>query len=150
MANGVVQNLSRNVQENAPEIGGGMVGVGVPVALREFMDVSQGPLLTGQGDIVARLTRPSVAYGLGAGAVTGALWFMDVGPDMANDFFLAHTATAVPTGIASAILPKEASSAAGSSPSASRARRTRQPAVSDGGSEFAPAGGREGAMPEAE
>lgn len=136
----VTQNVTRSLQDNAPEIAGGMVGVGVPVALREFADVEVGSLVTGQGPMVARLTRPSVVYGIGGGALTGLLWAMDVGPRMLEDFYLAHTITGVTTGVASAAIPKQATTTTtGTQPAAGRTGRQR--ATADGGGEFAPADG---------
>lgn len=142
-----VQNtVMRNLQANAPEIGGGMVGVGAPVALREFVDVQQGPLVTGQGDLVARATTPSVLYGLGGGALSGLLWWAGVGPNWLEDLYLAHTVTAIPTGIASAVLPKGSGGGGGGSAAGVRRTQTRR-VTADGGSEFdqtgefSPAGG---------
>lgn len=135
----VTTNVTRSLRRNAPEIAGGMVGVGAPVALREFADVEVGPLVTGQGDIAARLTRPSVLWGLGVGSVTGLLWWMDAGPSMLEDFYLAHTITGVTTGIVSAAVPKQAAGAGGSAQAASR--RSRPRVTADGGDEFSPAGG---------
>lgn len=146
MANGFASNVGRNIQRNAPEIGGGMVGVGAPVALREFADVQQGPIVGDQGEMVARLTTPSVAYGLGAGTLTGILWAAGVGPNWLEDLYMAHTITAIPTGIASAVLPKEGGGGGGGG---SAATVRRAPAVADGGDEFAPADGASDEMQDA-
>lgn len=147
----VTSNLSRSVSENAPEIGGGVVGVGVPVTLRETLDMQDGQpfALVGEpGSIEHRLTRPSVAYGLGAGSLTGLLWMMGVGPRALEDFYLAHTLTAVSAGTISALMPKGGGNG-GSTATATRGTgggtATRQTTAQQDG-EFAPAGGRSGEM----
>lgn len=134
----VTTNVTRRLQDNAPEIAGGMVGVGAPVTLREFADEEVGPLLTGRGDLAARLTRPSVLWGLGAGTVTGVLWWMGVGPDMLEDFYLAHTLTGIPTGIASAAVPKQTGGGGGGGgDTQAAATRTGRTAMrTDGNDEF--------------
>lgn len=141
----VTSNVARNLSVAAPEIAGGMVGVGAPIALREFVDVQQGPLVTGQGSMVERITMPSVVWGVGAGTVTGLLWWMDVGPDFLQDLYLAHTITGIPTGIASAALPKEASGGGGAAASRSTVRRSSSgrtaARATDGGSDFDDSGG---------
>lgn len=142
----VTQNISRSIQRNGPEIGGGVVGVGAPVALREFADVRNGEevsLIDGQGEILSRLTRPSVAWGLGAGGLTGLLWAMDVGPRWLQDFYLTHAITGIPTGVGSALMPVEAGSTSTSAMSRLQSMMGNGQATQDGGSdgEFAPAGG---------
>lgn len=96
-------NLGRSVRRNAPEIAGGAVGVGLPVALRETIDAN-GPLLSGRGQAVDTLTTPSVAWGVGVGALTGLGYLADVGPETLRDFMLVHAITGIPTGLGSAAL----------------------------------------------
>lgn len=101
------------VNENLDSIAGGTVGVGAPVVLRETADVRGGEpisLLGAPGSALARATRPSVAWGVGVGSLTGALWWMDVGGKALQDFYLAHTVTGIPTGLASALMPKQVGS----------------------------------------
>lgn len=142
----VSQAMGFDVQENLPQIGGGIVGVGAPAALRETADVQVGPLVGDPGSTLARVSRPSVAWGLGVGGLTGALWAMDVGPDELHDFYLAHSLTAIPTGAISALLPKQAptAQARGSSPITSQ-RSIRESRPGSNGStngEFGPSGGQ--------
>lgn len=147
----VSQRAGFNIGENAPTIGGGVVGVGAPALLRETMDVQNGQevsLVGDPGSTLARLSRPSAAWGLGVGAVTGALWSMNVGPSWFQDFALAHAIAAIPTGAVSALLPKQAASAQATAQARSqRALREPRPApapsmpASQNG-EFGPAGGR--------
>lgn len=143
----VAQNLGRTVSRNAPEIGGGIVGVGVPVLLRETVDVRDGQAFSLAGDpgsMLAKLTRPSVAYGVGAGGLTGALYLAGIGPKMLHDFYLTHSITGVATGIGSALVPKEAAPGGGGSGATARAR-TLTESTKTGGSgngEFSPSGGR--------
>lgn len=108
--------MRRNIDRTLPAIGGGGLGVAAPAALREFADVQDGQqfsLLGQPGSTIGRLTRPSVAWGLGMGSLTGLLWWADAGPSMLEDFYLAHTVTAIPAGAASAALPVEAPSSGG-------------------------------------
>lgn len=123
----VNQNLGMTVRENVPEIAGGAVGIGLPVTLRETVDVRNGQavsLLGEPGSLLARLTSPSVSWGLGAGALTGALWWADVGGDTLKDFYMAHTVTAIPSGAVSALMPKEASGGGGSGQTRSLTRQS--------------------------
>lgn len=139
------QNIGRQVERNLPLVGGGAVGVGAPAILREFADVQNGQpfsLLGEPGSTLFRLTRPSVAWGLGAGAATGLLWMLSAGPDALEDFYMAHTITALPSGALSAALPVEASgNGGGGQQQSGMPRRVRESrATSDG--EFEPSGGR--------
>lgn len=143
----VAQNVSRAVQQNAPDIGGGVVGVGAPVALREFADVQNGKEVSLLGDEpdspLSRATRPSVIWGVGAGMLSGLLWALDVGPSSFRDFYLTHTLTGIPTGVASALLPKTAAETSGSSQATpQRPLNEARPSRSRGISEFAPADGQ--------
>lgn len=109
MAVGMNRRMLRRKLPNAPQTVGGAVGVGAPVVLRETADVRDGQAVTLLGEpssALGRLTSPSAAWGLGVGALTGALWWMDAGGQALQDFYLAHTATGIPTGVASALLPK--------------------------------------------
>lgn len=128
----VVQRLS----DNAPEIGGGITGVGGTVALREFMD-QNGPLIGQAGTTTGRLGLPSVLYGLGTGTLAGLGWWM-TGRGTLNDFLLAHSVTAIPSGAVSAAMPVTSGTTAGAGArrrTRTRTRsRTRQRAVQDGGS----------------
>lgn len=142
----MAQGVGRNLQENIPELGGGVVGVGVPIALRERVDLETGPLVGDPGTIPARLSTPSVAWGLGMGSVTGALWLLEVGPEWVQDFSLAHAATGIPTGIGSALLPKAASDDDGGGGSA-QTRLGRSTSPSGAAGEFDAA---DGASPEAQ
>lgn len=141
----VTSNLGFNVRQNLPQIGGGVVGVAGPAALRETADVQMGPLVGSQGSTLARVSHPSVVWGVGAGAATGALWALDVGPSHLQDFYLAHSITAIPTGLLSALLPK--GSAGGGGDPASQITGGIQRAMTDaspsgnGTGEFADAGG---------
>lgn len=138
--------IQQTVARNAPEIGGGVVGVGVPVALRETLDVRDGQVnnLLGEPDgILGRISRPSSAWGIGVGSLTGALWAMDVGPQWLHDFYLTHSITGIPTGIASAAMPRsvDGGSGGGSGATVSRSRRmTRQSSDGETG-DFDPADG---------
>jgi len=145
----------QRIRENGPMLGGAGVGVGAPVALREFADVQDGQemsLLGSPGSLEARLTRPSVLWGLGAGTVTGALWFMDVGPSWLQEFALGHALSGVPAGAVSAAFPVSAGSGSGSGSSSPSGRTPHPvpPAVGSGnsnnGSDFDPAGGQIGEM----
>lgn len=143
----ITQNLGRNVQDNLPTVGGGAIGVGATAAIREFADVQDGQPFSLVGDdptsTIGRLTRPSVAYGLGAGALSGILYLGGLGPNSLEDFYLAHTLTALPSGAISAALPKEATDG-GSTASPQRPMRDtarQRQARQNGGSEFDPTGG---------
>lgn len=141
------QNIGRNIESNLPTVGGGAVGVAAPAALREFADLQDGQPFSLVGDpssAVGRLTRPSVAYGLGMGALSGLLYLGGIGPDTLEEFYLAHSLTALPAGAVSAALPKEASGASGA---AARQRAMRETSTSQSGpsrngqGEFSPSGG---------
>lgn len=122
--------MQRNVGRNLPSIGGGAVGIAAPATLREFADVQDGQeftLLGDPGTTVGRLTRPSVAWGLGAGALTGVLYWMGAGPSALEDFYLAHTVTAIPTGLVSAALPREAPGGSGGGSTATPVAGRRTP-----------------------
>lgn len=140
--------LGRNIQRNLPMIGGAGVGVGAPATLREFVDVQDGQpfsIVGEPGSTLGRLSRPSVAWGLGAGTATGLLWWLTDDMNPLNDFLFAHTVAAIPTGAASAALPKEGSGGGGGgSGQAARSQRViREPRSgspsADG--EFAASGG---------
>jgi len=143
----IQQNIGRDLTRNLPMVGGGALGVGMPFGLREFADVQDGEafsLLGNPGSTLHKLTRPSVAYGLGMGALTGALYLVSAGPDSLEDFYLAHSATAIPSGIASAVLPVEAPGG-GSGQTAGMGRSRSSPSrsqQSQSASEFSPNGGR--------
>lgn len=106
----VAENLARAIPRTGPEIGGSAVGIGLPVALRETVDVDGGEPVSLIGDpnsLVGKWTRPSVAWGVGVGGLTGLLWWLNMGGDEAlQDFYFAHTVTAVPTGLGSLLFPK--------------------------------------------
>lgn len=146
MAVGTV-NLMRSARRNAPEIGGGVVGVGAPVALRELADVRDGrevSIIGEPGSLMARLTRPSVAWGLGAGSITGALWMLGAGPRWLQDFYLTHTLTGIPSGAVSALVPRESPTGGGAG-AESRLMGDQRPGSRGsrgGGSDFDPAGGQ--------
>lgn len=132
-----------DVQKNLPQIGGGVVGVGVPVALRETMDTEVGPLVGEPGSMLARVSRPSSAWGLGAGGLTGLLYALGVGPDSLQDFYLAHSLTAIPTGAASAFLPKGTGGTTAGTSSRTRQRMTQESVGGNSANgEFGPSGGR--------
>lgn len=140
----VTQNLGRNVQQNLPAVGGGAVGIGGVAGLREFADLQNGQpfsLVGEPGSTVGRLTRPSVAFGLGAGALTGLLYLGGLGPNALEDFYLGHTLTAIPSGAVSAALPKEATSTSNGSTAAARRQRAMADTNRSNG-EFSPSGGR--------
>lgn len=138
-----VRNPGRTVRNNLPEIAGGSVGIGAPLALRETVDVRAGqpmPLLGEPGSMLARWTRPSVAWGVGVGSLTGLLWWRDVGGRAFQDFSLAHAVTGIPTGVGSALLPKQTAAASGEEQRfLSDVRGMVSGSANDG--EFAPAGG---------
>lgn len=141
--------MRRNVQDNLPIVGGGGVGVAAPAALREFADVQNGQPFSIIGDdptsVVGRLSRPSVAYGLVGGTLSGLLWMADVGPSALQEFYIGHTLTALPAGAASAALPVEGSGGGGeTAQQQSQAQRMRRRSRSAPGSngEFAAADGR--------
>lgn len=134
------------LRDNSSELAGGVVGVGAPVALRETVDVRGGQefsLVGEQGSMLARLTRPSVAWGLGVGGVTGLLWLMDMGGRPLKDFYLTHSLTAIPAGAASALMPREASGGGGTGTARTRIDRATSNGETGGGGrgEFAPADG---------
>lgn len=143
----VVTSFMRNNSDAVPMVGGGIVGVGGPLALREVADEQFGPLAGVPGSILARLTTPSVLWGLGTGAATGALWALDVGPDALQKFYLTHSATSIPTAVASAAFPKAGGS--GGDAQAQRQRTLAETRPSSGSSpsangsrdEFAASGG---------
>lgn len=126
-----------------PEVGGGVSGVGGVVALRETVDVlgGQQTTLVGEpGTTLGRLSRPSVAWGLGGGSL-GALWWgldamtgVDMIPDLAADFGLWWGLTGIPAGLASALMPKQPTTSGGSTAAASASRRPLREATTDGGS----------------
>lgn len=145
------RRIRRDIQSNLPLVGGGAVGVGGPATLREFADIQDGQpfsLIGDPGTTVGRLTRPSVAYGLGAGALTGVLYLGGLGPGALEDFYLAHTLTALPAGAASAALPKEAQNGGGgggggnTQAASQRMVRERRQVRADGQGEFGPSGGQ--------
>lgn len=94
---------------------GGVLGVGGTVALREMFD-QDGGLMGDQGTLLDRVTRPSVIYGVGSGAVAGALWYLDdsrmmnttLGP-IDNSLYATYSLTGVSSGAASALFPVDAS-----------------------------------------
>lgn len=139
--------MRRNVESNLPTVGGAGFGVAAPATLREFADVQNGQpfSLVGQPDtVVGRLTRPSVAWGLGVGTITGLLWGLGAGPSMLQDVYLAHTLTAIPTAAASAAFPVEAMTG-GTTTASGQAAGVSMPAErrpSSNGSDFNPAGGQ--------
>lgn len=143
----IAQGVGANIGDNMTTIGGGVVGVGAPALLRETADVQNGQafsLIGDPGSTLARVSRPSVVWGLGVGGLTGALWVADVGPSWLHDFYMAHAITAIPTGAVSALLPKQAgaSTAAASSRSQRALRESRPGSSPSGNGEFGPAGGR--------
>lgn len=127
--------IGQRLSRNAPEIGGGITGVGGTVALREFADVQMGPLLGTAGTTLGRISTPSVAYGLGTGLLALGGWWT-LGRGSSKDFLLAHGITALPSGAVSALLPKSGTTttaaAAGRSRTRTRTRATRR-ATADGG-----------------
>lgn len=135
--------IGRALRRNAPEVTGGVVGVGAPVALREFADVRDGQavsLIGEPGTTVGDLTRPSVAWGLGAGGLTGVLWLMDIGGPPFRDFYLAHALTGIPTGVAFLLLPREASGG-GNGGGESLSQRAVQESRPSSNGEFSPTDG---------
>lgn len=141
------RRMNRRLQQNLPVVGGGAVGLGTTVGLRQFVDVQDGTdvAIVGQpGSLMHRLTRPSSAYGLGVGGLSGLLWVMGVGPDWLQDLYLGHAATAIPAGAASAAVPRTAAGG-GSGDTATPQRAIRDTGRSNGQQsvgEFAPADGR--------
>lgn len=107
---GLEQFGGRRFDGMTAEVAGGVTGVGVPVVLRETVDDEVGPLLGESGTTLARVTKPSAAWGIGGGAATAALWWADMTvlmdriPDGASEFFMWHAMTGIPTGVASAVL----------------------------------------------
>lgn len=101
-----------------------MTGVGGTVSLREFVDVSQGPLVGSPGTTVGRVTVPSAAYGIGTGLLAlGGWWVM--GRGSLKDFLLAHGITAVPSGAVSALLPKSGTTTTAGAGTGGRTRTRR-------------------------
>lgn len=95
------------MQQEAPLIGGAGVGVGVPFLLRETADMQNcAPNFLFELEGAQGFATASVAYGLGAGALTGALWLGGVGPEAVQDFSKAHTLTAIPAGLLSGLAPR--------------------------------------------
>lgn len=122
----IVQRLT----DNAPEIGGGVTGVGGTVAAREFLDINAdgtvNNLFGTTGTTVGRLGRPSSLYGLGTGALALAGWWF-TGRGTLNDFLLAHGITATPAGGVSALMPKQAATTAAAGAGGRTRTRTRSP-----------------------
>lgn len=139
--------VGNNVGDALPLISGGGVAAGAVAGLREFADVQGGQAfsLIGEPDTVwGRVTRPSVAYGLGAGTLTGLLFALDAGGDALQDFYLAHTAVALPAGAISAGLPKQGLGGpgfGGGEPQRPRNVRSTRSTTSNGAGEFSPSGG---------
>lgn len=129
---------------------GGVTGVGGTVALRQTMD-KKGGLLGDPGSLLDRLTRPSVIYGVGTGALAGGLYWMDenrradttpFGID--NTFWGTHALTGVTSGTVSALLPATVSpdGTNGGTQTVTRDRTmTRKDQKPAGGSEPEDAGG---------
>lgn len=141
-----MQNVGRTIRRNGSEIGGGVVGVGAPVALREFADVRNGQevsLIEGRGEMLARLTRPSVAWGLGVGGLSGLLWAAGVGPRWLHEFYATHALTSIPIGAVSAAMPVTAGGGGGGGGGTQGTQGTisRSTPSSSSNGEFAPAGG---------
>lgn len=84
---------------NLQRIGGGAVGVGLPIAARRFLDES------GQG----RLTQPSVILGGGTGLAAGGLFLTDAVdvPVLTDDFLAAHALGSLPAAAFYAAFPKQ-------------------------------------------
>lgn len=132
----IVQRLS----DNAPELSGGVTGVGGTVALREFLDINAdgtaNNLLGSSGSTLARVSRPSTAYGVGTGLAALAGWWL-TGRGALNDYLLAHGITGIPSGAVSAALPKQASGSTATTSARgtrTRSRSTTRRATADGGS----------------
>lgn len=96
------------VNKRVALVGGGGVGVGVTSTLRETADVRNcqpNYLIDHSNPRVREFLKPSAAVGIGTGLVTGALWQLDLGSRLVQDFAMAHTATALPSGIISGLFP---------------------------------------------
>lgn len=132
----------RRTQRMVPEIAGATSGVGIPVVLRETVDEEMGPLIGEEGTTLGRVGRPSAAWGIFGGLTSGAVWWvdgplgMDVVPDTLSDFLMWYAVTGVPTGIASAALPKNSGGGAeaASEPGTSSAGRSLRDVSSNSGS----------------
>lgn len=146
MATRQSRRMQRRLKENVPIVGGGAVGLGTVVGLRQFVDVQEGAtvsIIGSEGSMAARLTRPSTAYGLGLGGLSGILWLADIGPDWIQDAYLGHALTAIPAGAASAAVPVEPEGGNTASATATRQRPVSESRPgSNGQGEFAPTGGR--------
>lgn len=141
------RQMKRRLKNNVPVVGGGAVGLGTVVGLRQFVDVQEGATVSivgSEGSLLARLSRPSAAYGLGVGGLSGLLWLADVGPNWLHDVYLGHAITSIPAGAASAAVPREpAGGGGGSGATQGMIQRSMQsPSSSAGDGEFQPAGGQ--------
>lgn len=126
------------------EVGGAVTGVGAPLALRRTVDVrpdgTPRTLVGEPGTLVGRVWRPSAAWGIIGGGLTGLAHvaddMLDLGllPDDVSDFFMWHAITGVPTGVGMAAFPEEGAGGAGTARTSGRTLRE----VSGGG---APDGG---------
>ena len=144
------------------QLSGGVLGVGGTVALREFADIENGQerhFMGAPGSVEARLTTPSAAFGLGSGALAGALWYADknriadttpFGVD--RSLWASWAVTALASGVTTAIFPKHGSGSTGgaSSQSVSSSMAPADTAPAGGGSDssgdYAPAGGNSGSQ----
>lgn len=146
------RQMKRRLRNNVPVVGGGAVGLGSVVGLRQFVDVQEGATVSivgSEGSMLARLTRPSSAYGLGVGGLSGLLWLANVGPNWLQDVYMGHAITAIPAGAASAAVPREPGDGGEPQAMAQRAMRSMTGGNSSSstsgvssGAEFQPAGGQ--------
>lgn len=101
------------------EVTGAVTGVGAPLALRQTVDMrpdgTPRTLVGEPGTLLGRVWRPSAAWGIFGGGLTGLLsvadGMLDMGmlPDDVSDFMMWHAITGVPTGVGMAAFPAEAS-----------------------------------------
>lgn len=81
------------------QFAGGAAGAGGTIAMRQFVDEPG----------TSRLRQPSALYGLGTGALAGALWYTDFDvPFLGDDFWASHAISALPTGMLMAAFPRQA------------------------------------------